>query len=476
MSGEGATRAECRPRGDRVWAIAWLGAWIVTSALVAAVRYTSGDPDSRLYAGISARLVTEPVVRWIAPEWWGFWGSYGPYCEHPVGMFVVPALLGRAGYPALQAAYAVNALYQILVFMIVASIGAAVIGKRDGRALAWLLQLLPIAFVFRVRANQEYAVLLGMLLALYAAERARTRPGWTAGMLAGFCVVLLVKGVFAFMVPLTCALWLAARGTVRHRAVEQKLDPPSLVEQDFNSAQSDRLEHHSSPTAIVRDPRAAWMAVLVMPLAAVLLAWAYESLYVHVTGQSFLAVYRARQMPEGALTAGSPAVRFGYNLVWYLARVIWFAFPWSLAAGVLAARAVRGGQWWPWPRQLRADNDGTAPAIQDVVAAMNAPFAVSAVREELIAARQGAWFGVVASAALVAAFSIAHRKADRYIFPVYFIVGATGAAHAIRRVPALGRLVDRLDRPWVPAALYVLLVLLRLVTRGRLPEFTFWRT
>jgi len=33
-----------------------------------------------------------------------------------VGMFVVPAVLGRFGYPKLQAAYAVNALYQIISF------------------------------------------------------------------------------------------------------------------------------------------------------------------------------------------------------------------------------------------------------------------------------------------------------------------------------------------------------------------------
>ena len=97
-------------------ALAWTLAWMVTAALLAAVHFTSRDPDSQLYAGISARLVQEPVSQWIAPQWWGFWNSEGPYCEHPVGMFVVPALLGRLGYPPLQAAYAVNALYQVVSF------------------------------------------------------------------------------------------------------------------------------------------------------------------------------------------------------------------------------------------------------------------------------------------------------------------------------------------------------------------------
>src|SRR6187200_3312933 len=126
-------------------ALAWLAAWAVTALLIGVVHYESRDPDSQLYAGISARLVREPMVQWIAPQWWGFWNSEGPYCEHPVGMFVVPALLGRAGYPPLQAAYAVNALYQVASFALVTLIAARLV-PRSAVALGCILQLLPIAF------------------------------------------------------------------------------------------------------------------------------------------------------------------------------------------------------------------------------------------------------------------------------------------------------------------------------------------
>jgi len=51
-----------------------------------------------------------------------------------------------------------------------------------------------------------------------------------------------------------------------------------------------------------------------------------------------------------------------------------------------------------------------------------------------------------------------------------------GAIHAVNRFAWLRRIVDRLDRPWVPAVVHVLLVVLRLVTVGMLPEFTFWRS
>ncbi len=110
------------------------------------------------------------------------------------------------------------------------------------------------------------------------------------------------------------------------------------------------------------------------------------------------------------------------------------------------------GRLWPW-RQTRP---GEGPAASSL--------------------RQGVWFGLATSIVLMGAFSLAHRKADRYLFAVYFIVAAVGAIDAIHRFAWLQRLVERLDRPWVPAAVHVGLVVLRLLAGDRLPEFTFWRT
>jgi hypothetical protein len=401
-------------------ALAWAAAWVVSAVLIGCIHYESRDPDSQLYAGISARLVREPARQWIAPQWWGFWNSEGPYCEHPVGMFIVPALLGRAGYPPDQAAYAVNALYQIVSFALVTLIAATLV-PRDALALGCIVQLLPIAFVFRVRANQEYAVLAGLLFAIYATERARTRPAWMAGMLVGFCAVLLVKGVFAFMVPLACGLWLVSR---------------------------------AASSAHPRQDWSAWAGLALMPVAGLIVALAYEAAYVHVTGRSFLEIYRSRQLPEDALASGSLAWRVSYTASWYTARIVWYSFPWSLIAIVAAAGSVRRGQWWPLPKTTKAASSHAEPS----------------------AGWQGAWFAVVTALALTATFSLAHRKADRYIFPVYFLVAVAGAGAALQRSHAMGRIAARLDRPWTPAALYLLLVLLTLISSGRLPVFTFWRS
>jgi hypothetical protein len=404
----------------RTAALAWAIALLITVSLIGLTHYVSRDNDSALYAGISARLARLPVARWIAPEWWGFWTLHGPYCEHPVGLFVLPAALGRLGYPQEQAAYAVNALWQAASFVLASLIAGFLLAPRDARALGWILQLLPIAFVFRVRANHEYAVLASVLFAVYATERARVRPAWAAGMVASFVCVLLVKGVFAFIVPVVCVVWLVSRSWQR---------------------------------GAFRRAWAAWAAIALMPVAGVLVAWGYEAAYAAATGRSFLAVYRSRQVPEGALTSGSPVARTAYSLLWYAARVVWYAFPWSLFAAALAVTGARHGAWRPWAERPSAGG-GETPAAE----------------------RQGAWFAIVTSLALVAAFSLAHRKADRYIFVVYFLVAAAGGIWAIRRFVSFERLVDRLDRPWMPAALFLVLFLLRLVSLNSLPEFTFWRS
>jgi hypothetical protein len=403
----------------RATALAWALAIVVTAALVAATRYESPDPDSALHAGIAARLSELPVRQWIAPEWWGLWDLEGPYREHPAGIFILPAVLARLGFPRLQAAYAVNAVYQGASFVLAVLIAASVAAPRDARALGWLLQLILVAFAYRIRANHEFALLAALLFAVYSTERARTRPAWTSGMIAGFCAVLLLKGVFAVVVPVACALWLVAR---------------------------------AGCAGGIRAQRKAWAAVAAMPLVGAIVAWGYEVAYVGATGRSFLAEYQSRQLPETAVAGGLSLGRNAYSAVWYLARVVWYPLPFSLLAGVVLWRGVRDGRILPWTRTGQSDADSASGL------------------------RQGAWFALATTAVMLAALSLAHRKADRYLFPAYFLVASVGAVEAIRRDARLRRAVERLDRPWVPAAIHVGLVIVRLLAGHQLPEVTFWRS
>jgi hypothetical protein len=99
--------------------------------------------------------------------------------------------------------------------------------------------------------------------------------------------------------------------------------------------------------------------------------------------------------------------------------VLWFAFPWSLALGFALWRAARGSS-------ERAD----------------------------AAARAGALFTLAVVGLYVLLFSFSDRRADRYIFPVYYAVGAAGSVIALRVFAPLRQLAAGIDRPWVPAAVW----------------------
>jgi hypothetical protein len=319
----------------------------------------------------------------------------GPFREHPVGLFLPAAGLARLGYPALQALYALNALYQVLTIVLLQRLAATIVLGLEARALGWLVQLLPIAFTFRIRANHEQAVLLCLVAALYGVERSRTRARWALLTVAGLVGLLLVKGVLAVFGPALCALWLLAR----------------------------RLTAREPAPA----DRAAWLGVAAGVAAMAAAAGLYELLYRQATGEPFWSFYLARQLGVAASTSGGAglAAKLG-NLVWYLGRVLWFPFPWSLAL-VIAAWRVRRARG-------RSPGSDAEPVENGALA--------------------GGLFAVATVVLYVGLFSLSDRRADRYIFPAYYAVGAAGGVAALRLSPRFLRLAAALDRPWVPAAVW----------------------
>ncbi|HEY5907489.1 MAG TPA: hypothetical protein VIZ31_05555, partial [Vicinamibacteria bacterium] len=200
-------------------------------------------------------------------------------------------------------------------------------------------------------------------------------------MAAGLVGLLLVKGPFVLFGLGACVLWILVRG------------------------RGDR----GSPTLALRG--------LILASAAVGgAAWAYVALYRGATGQPFWSFSLGRQLGVAAAPrSASPFLEKAYNLVWYAARVLWFAFPWSV---VLAAASVfgrrRGGKV--------ASTSG---------------------------ARDGLVFVLLLSASFLGAFSLSDRRADRYIFPVYYAVAAAGVVVALRAWPRLRDRAELLDR-WHP--------------------------
>jgi hypothetical protein len=388
---------EDRRRTGVEW-LAWLAVLLVAVVLLAATGFQSRDPDSALHAHIAARLAELPAWRWIAPEWWGGMGSEGPYREHPAGIFLLPALVGALGYPALQAAYAVNAAYQVLTLVVAQRLAATVVAPVEARALAWLLQLLPIAFTYRIRANHEQPLLLALLLALWATERARATARLAPLVALAALGTLLVKGLFAVFVLAWCASWLLTVGRADGR-------PP-------------------------RADAPAWLGLGGAAALCLGVAAGYDRLYRHVTGESFLAYYVGSQLGRAAVPrGGSAALQKLANAAWYLAHLLWFPLP----ASVAAARAA----WVTWAERRATGRLGRAGV---------------AARD-----RQALAFVVTVVAAYVLLFSVSDRVADRYIFPAYWLLGAAGLVALMRAWPGLRRSVEALDagHPVFAAALWL---------------------
>lgn len=371
----------------------WLTVLVVAATLLAATGYRTRDPDSRAYITITTHLADQPVSRWIAPQWRGAFGLQGLFRDHPAGTFVPPALLAKVGYPVAQSLFVVTLACQIVSLLLVWALASRLAPASHAGALVWALQLIPIAFVFRVRANQEYPLLAGLLLTVYAIERARTSWPWIAVAVAGALYALFVKGVFALLAPVLAALWLLTR---RRPAKE-----------------------------MVR----AWTGLVVVVLAMPVAVWSYEWAYSATTGQSFLDYYLgARIALEGSSTTTLAPLDKAGNALWYAGRLLWYAAPWSLIAIAAAAPSIRAR---------------LSPQSRDWIR-----------------------FAGVAALLIVALVAARDTKADRYIFPAYFLAASVGVVLACTRWPRVLAWAEQLDRswPWGPAILWLALVGGRLLT------------
>ena len=90
--------------------------------------------------------------------------------------------------------------------------------------------------------------------------------------------------------------------------------------------------------------------------------------------------------------------------------------------------------------------------------------------------RRAILFALLAAAAYVAAMSLGSNRADRFIFPAYFLVGSAGAVVAMRRWPGVDGVARRLAAlpPYSLPLAWLLLFMLTLATERRLPYIKLW--
>jgi hypothetical protein len=373
-------------RGIVVEWLVWGSVLAVAAVLLIVVNVRALDSDSSLHIGLVERLNTLPVSRWIAPEWWGLWGFQGLYREHPIGILIPPLILSKLGFPASQAPFLANALYQVLSLVIIQNIAATVVPAVEARSLSWMLQLIPIAFTYRIRANHEQAVLLLFFVALWSIEKSRKDARWISLLVFSTTAAVLVKGVFAAWLFIGCAAWLL------------------IVRNKDNAQPRERFRNR------LRLDLRAWAGLAISFVAVLGVVAGYEFLYRQTAHESFLAVYFARQIGAAAVARGpSYVIQKLFSLAFYGGRLLWFAFPGSLA--VLVAI---------WKRCRRE------PLSERT--------------------RQAFVFSVGVSMLYVLLFSLSDRHADRYIFPAYYLFASCGMIWATHQSAWLHRIIERWDR------------------------------
>jgi 4-amino-4-deoxy-L-arabinose transferase-like glycosyltransferase len=279
--------------------LAYSAGFIVAAILIYATHFTSHDGDSALYAAIGDHTSAESLRQWVAPKWWALWPGSAMdelFIEHPAGLFWLPAALGRLGLPAAPSAYVVGVGASLLTLVGLSTLVERIDGPVAARATLTLLPLMPVAFIFRVRANHEYPMLLCLVVALVALEGIRESWSWLVGVTAAFAGALVIKGVFALLVVGGGGLWLVA-----------------------------------NPTGSRRGAWRAWVG-FGLGLAAILLAaLVYDAWYAAVTGQGFWRAYWARQV--GPMTFASPLEQAGLiarHAGFYAVHVLWHSAPWGV--------------------------------------------------------------------------------------------------------------------------------------------------
>ena len=291
--------------------VAYAAGLVVAASFIYVIHFWSHDGDSSLYAGIASHLTAEPLSRWVAPQWWALWPNSSVtelFIEHPAGVFWLPSAMGRLGLPAAESAYVVGVAASLLVLVGLARLVARVADRSAARAVLILLPWMPVAFIFRVRANHEYPMLVCLVWALVALDGVQRSWKWLLGLAAALVGALVVKGVFALFVVGACGLWLL-------------VDPAQAREEGGTW----RL----------------WLALGVSVVAMAATFVAYDAWYTQATGHAFWAAYWHRQV--GPMTFASPIAQASVILrhVWfYLKHVAWHAAPWTIVLLWVAYRSL----------------------------------------------------------------------------------------------------------------------------------------
>jgi 4-amino-4-deoxy-L-arabinose transferase-like glycosyltransferase len=164
--------------------------------------FEARENDSRLYTRFVGQLEERPVVEFIALEWRNF-SPYqdpnSPYVrDHLVGQFIPSVALAKIGWDSQYVHYVINQLYRLFIPLLLYFFALSFL---DSKKAFWVMvcgHINVMALNYGLRANQEQALLFGLLLSLYGFTEFQKKRGKLAfflGSLFGF----LVKGLVGLL-------------------------------------------------------------------------------------------------------------------------------------------------------------------------------------------------------------------------------------------------------------------------------------
>jgi len=359
---------------------------VVLCGLVILFPYKLYDSDSMAYSYIGQRLAFLPIGEWCAPEWWGHAGHIGLFQDHPPGVLWVTALFVRAGIPGQSAALSANFLYIFLLLYFLYSLISHFGGALMGWGAVWASILTPIFLQYLIRANQELPLAFAIIAGIYGL--ARSQESWLCKGLFIFSLIFAVffKGINALILTMTALVyWIV----------------------------------------FLRSKR-AFFFIIVAHLFALGVVFLFEIWYRTATyGVSFWLRYISLQGGE-MQGAGFQPLQKIYNLLWYLARALWFPFPWVFF--------VIYGLYQTKRKNLQL------------------------LRDRFLQ------FSLISSGLIILFFSFFDRKADRYIFPAYWLLVLSGVWILFRLKPNLKQVLEKRKNlfPLYFAAILILFTLVRI--------------
>lgn len=320
----------------------WMTSW---------TQYRVHDSDSRLYADLSSDLATLPWYRWCALEWGGHWNRQGWFLEHPPGLFWLVAVGIRLGLTPYVAIYAVNFTSWTISLCTLAYLGRRFESITVSVLAPMIWIICPVFIQYLVRGDQEHPLTCFILLGVLSTLCIRN-PWW---MSLSFGAALLAATMLKGLPALVLIALAVCIGLWR------------------------------------RAPWVWWLGLL-LALAMWSLGCAFfDQWYWRQTHQVFWASYVQGQVAFSVGRHWSWLQKI-INLVYYLARPLWFGLP-ALALGFYGLKRVSYRVIWP---------------------------------------RVCFWLGPIISLFFIGAFSLADRKADRYLFPIYPFLSLSAATVAVR--------------------------------------------